>query len=302
MTMIEAPPTQRRLLYGLSGNNTRSDLAEHHRRFGACPLPHPRHRHAWREQFQAELERSGLTGRGGAAFLLATKVATVRAHRRRGVVVVNSMEGEPASQKDGTLARYAPHLVLDGAELMARLLETSEVYVCVARDRGGTAQDYEAAAKQRRRSGSAPVDFTICTPPAHYVAGEESALSKWLDGGGAVPTYRPDRPSIPMVKNRVALVDNAETLANVALIARYGSEWFRSLGTPDSPGTRLLSISGAVSRPGVYEVACGLTVEAVLENAGAPDDGLSGVLLGGYGGTWLAGNEISTPLSSEELK
>jgi NADH:ubiquinone oxidoreductase subunit F (NADH-binding) len=217
------------------------------------------------------------------------------------VVVVNSMEGEPASQKDATLARYAPHLVLDGAELMAAALGASRVYVCVARDRERAARAYEVAAKERIRAGSV-TEFTIDTPPAHYVAGEESSLSQWIDGGSAIPTFRPDRPSIPVILGRAALVDNAETLAHVALIARFGSEWFRSVGTPDSPGTTLLTISGAVTRPGVYEAAFGQTVEALVGYAGAESGGVSAVLLGGYGGTWLPGHEIVTPLASEELK
>jgi NADH:ubiquinone oxidoreductase subunit F (NADH-binding) len=298
---LGAPPTDRRLLYGLSESNTRSDLSEHHRRFGPSPLPPHRH-HRWREQFHAEIELSGLTGRGGAEFPLATKLAAVRAHRRHGIVVVNSMEGEPASHKEETLARYAPHLVLDGAELLAALVGTSQIYVCVARDRAGAANAYETAVRERKRLGSAGAGITVCTPPAHYVAGEESALSQWIDGGKAVPTFRPDRPSIPVVRNRVALVDNAETLAHVALIARFGSEWFRSVGTRASPGTRLLSVSGAVSRPGVYEVALGQTVETLLSYAGMPESGIGGVLLGGYGGTWLPASEISTSSSSDELK
>jgi NADH:ubiquinone oxidoreductase subunit F (NADH-binding) len=302
VSLLQAPPAERRLLYGLSELNTRSDLSEHHRRFGPSLLPLPHHHHRWREQFHAELELSGLTGRGGAEFPLAAKLAAVRAHRRHGIVVVNSMESEPASHKDGTLARYAPHLVLDGAELVAALLGSSQIYVCAARDRGGASNAYETAVRERRRTRSAGAGITVCTPPAHYVAGEESALSQWIDGGKAVPTFRPDRPSIPVVRGRVALVDNAETLAHVALIARYGSEWFRSVGTPASPGTRLLSISGAVSRPGVYEVALGPTMETVLGYAGISPSGIGGVLLGGYGGTWLPATQISTPSSSDELK
>lgn len=301
MSVVEASPAQRRLFYGLSEANTRSNLSEHHRRFGESPMPPIHHRHRWRERFQGELEASGLTGRGGAEFPVATKLAAVRSHRRHGVVVVNSMEGEPASQKDATLARYAPHLVLDGAELMAAALGASRVHVCVARDRERAARAYEVAAKERIHAGSV-TEFTIGTPPAHYVAGEESSLSRWIDGGSAIPTFRPNRPSIPVIGGRAALVDNAETLAHVALIARYGSEWFRSVGTPDSPGTTLLTISGAVTRPGVYETAFGQTVEALVGYAGAESGGVSAVLLGGYGGTWLPGHEIVTPLASEELK
>jgi NADH:ubiquinone oxidoreductase subunit F (NADH-binding) len=302
MSLVGAPPTQERLLFGASAGPWAPKLAEHRRRFGPCPLPSHHHRHRWREQFEAELKASGLTGRGGAQFPVAAKLAAVRSHRRHGVVVVNSMEGEPASQKDATLARYAPHLVLDGAELMAVALGSSQVSVCVARDRPDEVWAYESAVGERTQTASTSIAITVSTPPAHYVAGEESALSQWLAGGNAIPTFRPVRPSLPVVNGRVALVDNAETLAHVALIARYGSDWFRSVGTTESPGTTLLTVSGAVARPGIYEVALGTTVETVLGNAGAVRSDLGGVLLGGYGGTWLARDDIATALSFSPLK
>jgi NADH:ubiquinone oxidoreductase subunit F (NADH-binding) len=302
MSLVDAPPSQERLLYGASRAGQQSNLVEHNRRFGQCPLPIQRHRHRWRERFEAEIEASGLTGRGGAQFPVAAKLAAVRAHRRHGVVVVNSMEGEPASRKDATLAQHAPHLVLDGAEIMAAALGSSQISVCVARDRPDTVWAYQSAAEERTRVAPTSVEITVSTPPAHYVAGEESALTQWLDGGNAIPAFRPDRPSFPEIRGRVALVDNAETLAHVALIARYGSDWFRSVGTAESPGTTLLTVSGAVARRGVYEVALGTTVEAVVGYANAVPDNLGGVLLGGYGGTWLSCDDIATPLSFSELK
>jgi NADH:ubiquinone oxidoreductase subunit F (NADH-binding) len=302
MSVLDAPPSQERLLYGASRAGWGSNLEEHHRRFGQCPLPTQLHRHRWRERFEAELEGSGLTGRGGAQFPVAAKLAVVRSHRRRGVVVVNSMEGEPASRKDATLAHHAPHLVLDGAELIAAALGSSKIVVCVARDRPDTVWAYQSAVKERTRMTPSSVETTVSTPPAHYVAGEESALSQWLDGGNAVPTFRPHRPSIPEIRGRVAMVDNAETLAHVALIARYGSDWFRSVGTVEAPGTTLLTVSGAVPRRGVYEVALGTSVEAVIGYANAIASELGGVLLGGYGGTWLSRDDLATPLSPGELK
>jgi NADH:ubiquinone oxidoreductase subunit F (NADH-binding) len=303
MSVVDAPPSHKRLLFGTSQTGTTPNLAAHNRRFGACQFPSHRHRHRWRERFEAELTASGLTGRGGAQFPVAAKLAAVRSHRGgHGVVVVNSMEGEPASWKDATLAHHAPHLVLDGAELMAAALGSTQISVCVARDRPTDVRAYESAVEERTRSAPTSVEITVCTPPAHYVAGEESALSQWLGGGSAVPTFRPDRPSLPEIRGRVALVDNAETLAHVALIARYGSDWFRSVGTVESPGTTLLTVSGAVPRHGVYEVALGTTVEAVLRYANAAPDDVGGVLLGGYGGTWLSLNDIATPLSYSELR
>jgi NADH:ubiquinone oxidoreductase subunit F (NADH-binding) len=302
MSLVQAPPSQERLLFGASDSRRAPNLVEHHRRFGPCPLP-PHHRHhRWREHFEAEINASGLTGRGGAQFPVAAKLAAVRSHRRHGVVVVNSMEGEPASRKDATLAQHAPHLVLDGAELMAAALGSPRISVCVARDRPDVVWAYKSAAEERARAAPASVQISVCTPPAHYVAGEESALSQWLAGGNAIPAFRPVRPSLPVIKGRVALVDNAETLAHVALIARHGSDWFRSVGTVESPGTTLLTISGAVARPGVYEVALSTTVESVVGYAGGIQGDLGGVLLGGYGGAWLSRDDIATPLSSGDLK
>jgi NADH:ubiquinone oxidoreductase subunit F (NADH-binding) len=185
---------------------------------------------------------------------------------------------------------------------MAAALGSPHISVCVARDRPDAVWAYKSAVEERARLAPASVEITVCTPPAHYVAGEESALSQWLAGGNAIPAFRPVRPSLPVIKGRVALVDNAETLAHVALIARYGSDWFRSVGTVESPGTTLLTVSGAVARPGVYEVALSTTVEAVVGYAGATRGNLGGVLLGGYGGTWLSRDDIATPLSSSDLK
>jgi NADH:ubiquinone oxidoreductase subunit F (NADH-binding) len=302
VSLVHAPPSQERLLFGASESRWAPNLAEHHRRFGPCPLPSHHHRHRWREQFEAEITASGLTGRGGAQFPVAAKLAAVRSHRRHGVVVVNSMEGEPASWKDATLAQHAPHLVLDGAELMAAALGSSQISVCVARDRPDAVWAYQSAVEERVRATPTSAEITVCTPPAHYVAGEESALSQWLAGGNAIPAFRPVRPSLPVIKGRVALVDNAETLAHVALIARYGSDWFRSVGTVESPGTTLLTVSGAVTRPGVYEVGLSTTVEAVLGYSGAIRGDVGGVLLGGYGGAWLSRDDLATPLSSSDLK
>jgi NADH:ubiquinone oxidoreductase subunit F (NADH-binding) len=302
MSLVDAPPAQERLLYGASRAGWRANLVEHTRRFGPCPLPAHLHRHRWRERFEAEIEGSGLTGRGGAQFPVAAKLAAVRSHRRHRVVVVNAMEGEPASRKDATLAHHAPHLVLDGAELMAAALGSSQVSVCVARDHPDTVRAYETAVEERTRAAPGAVRITVCTPPAHYIAGEESALSQWLGGGNAIPTFRPDRPSLPEIRGRVALVDNAETLAHVALIARHGSEWFRSVGTAESPGTTLLTVSGAVARRGVYEVALGTTVEAVVGYANTVPADVGGVLLGGYGGAWLSPDDIATPLSASDLR
>src|SRR5581483_4530995 len=122
--------------------------------------------------------------------------------------------------------------------------------------------------------------------PPHYVSGEESALVHWINGGEAKPTRVPPRPFEKGVEGRPTLVDNVETLAHLAQIVRFGAEWFRQTGTTTEPGTILASVTGAVGRPGIYEVPAGSSLADLLARAGTPD-GLSAVLVGGYFGFCL---------------
>jgi NADH:ubiquinone oxidoreductase, NADH-binding (51 kD) subunit len=114
--------------------------------------------------------------------------------------------------------------------------------------------------------------------PDNYVASEETALVRWLNGGPARPTSTPPRPFEKGVAGRPTLVDNVETLAHMALIARHGAEWFRSAGAPEAPGTALFTIDGAVTRPGVYELPLGTPLTEVLRAAGGPARELQSVL------------------------
>jgi NADH:ubiquinone oxidoreductase subunit F (NADH-binding) len=132
------------------------------------------------------------------------------------------------------------------------------------------------------------------------VTGEESALVSWLNHRPAVPIFRIDK-SIPLnVARRSALVHNAETLSQIALIARHGPEWFRQVGTAEAPGSTLVTVTGAVRSPGVLEVELGTPVAEILGRAGV-DTELSAVLLGGYGGAWLDASRLSTPYAPGPL-
>jgi NADH:ubiquinone oxidoreductase subunit F (NADH-binding) len=233
----------------------------------------------------AELERAGLVGRGGAAFPTATKARLIATQRgRHKFVVVNAMEGEPASHKDALLLATNPHLVLDGAEALAGAVGATAVVVAVARDRTATLEHVTRALAERPDHG---ISLDLQTPPGRYVAGEESALVHWLNDHESLPQYRPHRPSVLHLDKRPVLLDNAETHAHVALIARFGAAWFASLGPSSHPGSTLVSVSGAVERPTVLEVALGTPLRQVLAAAHADPDPQA-VLLGGYGGTWLA--------------
>jgi NADH:ubiquinone oxidoreductase subunit F (NADH-binding) len=244
-----------------------------------------------RSELLAEIEASGLTGRGGAAFPTARKLAAV-ARAGNAVVVANGTEGEPASWKDKVLLAENPHLVIDGAVVAARIVGARKVVFAVGRANRTVRKRLERALAER----SDGLDVSVETVPERFVAGEESALLNKLQGGPAKPTMK--RPY-----ESGALVQNVETLANVGLIARYGPEWFRTCGTAEEPGTVLVTVLGAVRRPGVAEVELGTPIHGMLQRFG----GLSGLphalLVGGYFGTWVRARDVlDVPLTNAALQ
>jgi NADH:ubiquinone oxidoreductase subunit F (NADH-binding) len=238
-----------------------------------------------------EVEEAGLRGRGGAGFPTAIKMRAVVAAtgRRRPVVVANGTESEPASSKDKVLLTTAPHLVLDGITAAATAVGAARAVLCV--DRRDSEVTEIARIALRERGAGDRLDIAIAELPTRYVAGEETALVSWLNGGLAKPEYKAVRPAQRGVDAAPTLVDNVETLANLALIARFGPEAWRSTGHGEERGTMLLTIRGGVRRPGVYEVPLGIPISRILAQAEAP--ALTGVLIGGYFGTWLTPAEAS---------
>jgi NADH:ubiquinone oxidoreductase subunit F (NADH-binding) len=298
MSAMTFAPVERLLPVGAGGGSP-LDLAGHTAHHGALAIP-PRADSRWRAAVLRAVAESGLLGRGGAGFPAAAKWDALGRHSRRPMVVVNAMEGEPASAKDRVLLTYSPHLVLDGAAIAAAVLGASEIVICVADHSVPAAASIEAAIAQRQRAGPAGCKMSVQRPPGRYVTGEESALVSWLNDREALPFLRVDKSAPLNVGRRPALVHNAETLSQVALIARYGPEWFRRLGTDEAPGSTLVTVSGAVRSPGVLEVELGTQVADLLARAGVESD-LSAVLLGGYGGAWLDASRLATPYAPGPL-
>jgi NADH:ubiquinone oxidoreductase subunit F (NADH-binding) len=266
-----------------------ADLPEHLARYGGLPSFAEHGEHPLIEA----AARAGLTGRGGAAFPTATKLrAVARAKRPERVVVANGMESEPAAAKDKALLRLAPHLVLDGILLAAEAVGATEAYLCIADDRVALARALREMVAERNYHGLDHIEIQVRTPPHHYVSSEASALVNWLGGGEAKPATTPPRTAERGVAGLPTLVDNVETLAHLALIARYGPDWFRSRGTAESPGSTLVTLAGAVPAPGVYEVAYGTPLREVVSLGGAPRD-VQAVLVGGYFGTWLPAGQAA---------
>ncbi len=267
------------------------------------PLPSARRRGRRSESPLIErIERAGLGGRGGANFPTATKLRAVASGRGKAVVVINAAEGEPASLKDRTLCQSLPHLVLDGGQLAAQAVGAEEVIVCVCETASASIRSISAAVAERQRRGVATVRVQVNAVPSGYVAGQESALVNHLNGGPAVPTFTPPMPFEQGVRRRPTLVNNAETLAHVALIARHGSQWFRQLGTPTQAGSALITLSGPLAHPGVYEIEHGASLSSLVDAAGGTTAGVRGALLGGYAGTWIGGELLrGVALSNEHL-
>lgn len=242
------------------------------------------------------LEDGGLTGRGGAGFPTARKLAGVASQRRRPALVVNAMEGEPLARKDETLLALAPGLVLDGAAVLAAALGARRTVVGVGAQIPTTNLRAALAARRSR--------IEIAVLPDTFVGGQESALVNALNGRAGVPTD----PATPMwrrgLDGRPTMVVNAETAAQVALLVARGADWFRVAGTPADPGTFLLSVSGTseqVVDSGVTEAPRGVPLSEVLDRFGVRNDLVGGVLVGGYHGAWLPASALGTPLDRESL-
>lgn len=234
----------------------------------------------------AAITASELRGRGGAGFPAGIKWRAVAEGRGRKVVVINAAESEPASHKDRTLFLGRPHLIIEGALLAAHAVEAREV-ILYTHDRTVAAVAEQAIAELTRAGLRLPRWRTVIAPPG-YVAGESSAAVNFINGKGAKPTLKPPHATERGVGGRPTLVQNVETLANVPLIARDGAYAFRAVGSADYPGTILITLGGAVDRPGVYEVPSGTPLATVLtECGGGMPWGVQALLPGGFFGGWL---------------
>ncbi|MFD9436694.1 NADH-ubiquinone oxidoreductase-F iron-sulfur binding region domain-containing protein [Streptomyces sp. NPDC060002] len=260
----------------LAPGSTAADLATHHQRYG--PLSH-----GDPESLLRTVAESGLTGRGGAGFPTYRKLVSVaEAGRRTGrapVVVANGAEGEPASRKDKALLRLSPHLVLDGLQLAARTVGAGEAYLAV--EDGATW--LESVLAQRTAD---PLPVKVVRLPESFLSGQAAALARYVSGGAALPTHQ--RPPVRErgVHRAPTLVQNVETLAHLALVARYGADWYRTAGTPTQPGSVLCTVHVPGREPRVVEAPYGLPLGRLL-----PLEGARAVLVGGYHGTWVPAPE-----------
>ncbi|HVE45435.1 MAG TPA: NADH-ubiquinone oxidoreductase-F iron-sulfur binding region domain-containing protein [Acidimicrobiales bacterium] len=261
----------------------------------------------------AVLSESGLRGRGGAGFPTGRKWQTVAGNRlpdAPSTVIVNAAEGEPGTFKDRTILRRNPYVVIEGALIAAKAVGADLIVFAMKQSFAGEVDRVRAAVDEVEDAGwSDGIQIQVFEGPDEYLYGEESALLETIDGRWPfpriVPTFRrgiqtaisPDAPSPP------ALVNNTETLANVARIIARGATWFRSLGTPDSPGTMVCTVTGDTQRHGVGEVQMGTPLGEVIEAiGGGPKPGRTiKAILSGVANPIILGSQLDTPVSYEGL-
>lgn len=282
-----------------------------------------------------EIARSGLGGRGGAGFPAGRKWAAVRANSSElepAAVVVNAAEGEPGSFKDRAIMRANPFAIIEGAIVAARAVGADQVILGTKRTFTNEITRLRAAITEIQRDGWADtIELSVFEGPSEYLYGEETALLEVIDGRYPFPRIAPPyRRGIDEMVDRTAdltshsssaahvelagpgdeavappaLASNAETFVNAALIVARGAEWWRSVGTPDSPGTIVCTVSGSTQRAGIGEFAMGTPLREVLETlGGGPRDGRSWVAaISGVSNPLVPAELFDTPMSHEAMR
>ncbi len=271
----------------------------------------------------AEMDRSNLRGRGGAGFKTASKwsfchaaiveeegsvICDIGGHPER-YIVCNADEGEPGTFKDRVLLNSYADLVFEGMTVGARVVGASKGFLYLRGEYRYLLAQLEKVLQKRRETGllgdailgqeGFSFDIEIHLGAGAYICGEESALIESLEGKRGRPRNRPPFPVTHGYKGRPTVVDNVETFACAAKIAEKGGAWFAAMGTAQSSGTKLLSISGDCARPGIYEYPFGVTVSQILADCGATDP--YAVQVSGPSGTTISWKEFDRSIAFEDL-
>jgi len=253
-----------------------------------------------------EVTASGLRGRGGAGFPVGRKwsiAAGTDADVR--YVVCNAGEDEPGSFKDRTLLEQRPHLVLEGLVLAAHAISSNQTYLYINETYDKCFSRMTNAIDEARAAGYLDgINVTLHRAPTVYVAGEDSATLEVLEGRAPKPRQKPPYPAVSGLFGKPTVVNNVETLANVPLIIRYGASWFRTYGTPETPGTMIFCLGEEMNRPGACELPFGTPLRHLYEHLGGglKNGKLKAVLPGGPSCAFLLADHLEVRLDPESMK
>ena len=257
------------------------------------------------EEIVDVVEASGLRGRGGAYFPVHAKWRAARdaaASNGAPILVINAEEGEPGVFKDRGLMEADPHLLVEGICIAARAIGAQTAYLYINGQADLSSARMQAALEQAEDLGvvgpDAGLRVEIRRGAGGYVCGEETVILESIEGRRAVPRLRPPFPTERGLWGRPTVINNVETLCNLPGLFRFGVDWFRGVGSADAPGTKLISLSGCVPRPGLIEVPMGASVADILRVGGLADPGaaLTGVVAGGPSGGLLPPDRFDVPI------
>jgi NADH-quinone oxidoreductase subunit F len=286
---------------------------EVYRRFGGYEALERAFRELEPDEILSELEESGLRGRGGAGFSMGKKASFLPRGEMAKYLCCNADESEPGAFKDRELMQKNPHQLIEGIAIAALAAGAQHAFIFIRGEYdlqgdildAAVAEAYEAGYLGKDVLGSHfDVELVVHRGAGAYICGEETALLDALEGKRGNPRLKPPFPAVQGLYGGPTLINNVETLSNVPHIVANGSEWFRSFGTEQSPGTKVVSVSGCVKRPGNYEVELGIpTRDLICGLAGGPEDGheVKAFYPGGSSAPVLTADELDLPYSFEAM-
>jgi NADH-quinone oxidoreductase subunit F len=286
---------------------------EVYKRLGGYQAMERAYRDLEADEVLKELEDSGLRGRGGAGFAMGKKASFLPRGEMRKYLCCNADESEPGAFKDRELMQKNPHQLIEGIAIAALAAGITHAFIFIRGEYdlqrdildGAVAEAYEAGYLGENILGCRrDLELVIHRGAGAYICGEETALLDALEGKRGNPRLKPPFPAVQGLYGGPTLINNVETLANVPHIVANGAEWFRSFGTEQSPGTKVVSVSGCVKRPGNYEVELGIpTRELICDLAGGPEDGheVKAFYPGGSSSPVLTADDLDFPYSFEAM-
>jgi NADH-quinone oxidoreductase subunit F len=261
-----------------------------------------------------ELEDSGLRGRGGAGFSMGKKASFLPRGEMAKYLCCNADESEPGAFKDRELMQRNPHQLIEGIAIAALAADAGHAFIFIRGEYAAQADILDAAVAEAYEAGylgtnilgtHRDLELVVHRGAGAYICGEETALLDALEGKRGNPRLKPPFPAVQGLYGGPTLINNVETLSNVPHIVNKGAEWFKGFGTEQSPGTKVVSISGGVRRPGNYEVELGIpTRELIYDLAGGPEQGheIKAFFPGGSSSPVLTAEEgLDLPYSFEAM-
>ncbi len=266
------------------------------------------------ESLTEEVINSGLRGRGGAGFPTGRKWSFIPKNSGKPVYLcVNADESEPGTFKDRELMLKHPHLVIEGTIITAYAIKCNHAFIYIRGEFAEEARQLQKAIAEAQAHGFLGDDIlgsgfnlkiTIYRGGGAYICGEETSLMTSLEGGPGYPRVKPPFPAVSGLYGCPTIINNVETLSNLPAIVNNGSEWFKSIGTARSPGSKIFCVSGHVVRPGNYELPMGIALRELLyEHAGgiSNDRNLKAVIPGGSSVPILTADKIDVHMDFESL-